>query len=79
MVRRNNLELVIAMLIGIIIGFSIFLFVRKKYIVGDLRVDHSDLEDEPYLFLELKSDVDSLINKKYVIMKVQIKDFIPHK
>lgn len=74
------MELVIAILIGtIIITLGILLFVRKKYIIGNLRIDHSDLEDEPYLFLELKSDVDSVINKKYVIMKVQIKDFIPHK
>lgn len=71
--------LIIAGLIGMTVGFIIFFIVLKNNIVGNLRVDHSDLEDEPYLFLQLENDIKSISKKKYVIMKVQIKDFIPHK
>lgn len=72
------MELIIAGLIRMILGFSIFLITSKKNTIGNLRVDHSDLEDDPYLFLELKTDVESISKKKYVLMKVQVEDFIPH-
>lgn len=73
------MELIIAGLIGIVLGFSIFLIISQKNMIGNLRVDSSDLEDDPYLFLELETDVKSISRKKYVFMKVRVEDFIPHK
>lgn len=73
------MELIIAGLIGIVLGFSIFLIMSQKNMIGNLRVDSSDLEDDPYLFLELETDVKSISRKKYVLMKVRVEDFIPHK
>ena len=62
------MELIIAGLIGIVLGFSIFLIISQKNMIGNLRVDSSDLEDDPYLFLELETDVKSISRKKYVFM-----------
>lgn len=73
------MELIIAGLIGMVLSFSIFLITSKKNTIGNLRVDHSDLKDDPYLFLELETDIKSISRKKYVLMKVRVEDFIPHK
>lgn len=73
------MELIIAGLIGMVLSFSIFLITSKKNTIGNLRVDHSDLKDDPYLFLELETDIKSIYRKKYVLMKVRVEDFIPHK
>ena len=72
------MELIIAGLIGMVLSFSIFLITSKKNTIGTLRVDHSDLKDDPYLFLELETDIKSISRKKYVLMKVRVEDFIPH-
>ncbi len=72
------MELIIAGLIGMVLSFSIFLITSKKNTIGNLRVDHSDLKDDPYLFLELETDIKSISRKKYVLMKVRVEDFIPH-
>lgn len=73
------MDLIIAVLIGLVLGSSIFLFMSKRNTIGNLRVDNSDLVDDPYLFLELETDIKSISEKKYVLMKVRVEDFIPHK
>ena len=32
-----------------------------------------------FLFLELSKRVEAIVSKKYVVMRVKAKDFIPHK
>ena len=56
-----------------IVSFLIYLIVRS---VGTLRVDQSDPTEQPYLFLELDKPVESVINKKYVLFRVNKKNFI---
>lgn len=48
--------------------------------IGDLRVDRSDPMDKPYLFLEfdMGTDVNSVIQSKFVVLRVKLEDFIPH-
>lgn len=56
-----------------IVSFLVYLIVRS---VGTLRVDQSDPTEQPYLFLELDKPVESVINKKYVLFRVNKKNFI---
>lgn len=64
--------------LGVLVGAIFTCIVFRFFLVGTLRVDHSD-PDGPFLFLELSKRVDSVISKKYVVLKVKAKDFIPHK
>ena len=53
------MELIIGIVVGIIIGLIVgTLIFRRRYIpIGDLRIDRSDPTSEPFLFLELGTDV----------------------
>lgn len=64
--------------LGTVVGAIFTGIVFRFFLVGTLRVDHSD-PDGPFLFLELSKRVESVVSKKYVIMRVKVKDFIPHK
>ena len=67
--------------IGVIIGFLISYFVRKHYTIGNLRIDNSDINDGPYLFLEMNSSnggVEWISKQKYIVLKVLVKDYISH-
>lgn len=68
------MELAIGIVIGILIGAILF----RRRPVGNLRVDHSDPTCEPYLFLELGTDVHTVMRKKYVTFKVRVENFLPH-
>ena len=65
-------------ILGISVGVIITGIIFRFFLVGTLRVDHSD-PDGPFLFLELSKRVESVVSKKYVVMRVKAKDFIPHK
>lgn len=53
-------------------------FENGKEIFGTLRMDHSDIEEPPYLFLELKGHtVDDISRQKFVTFAVEPKDFLP--
>lgn len=63
-----------AFVIGILIGVRLL----PERPIGDLRVDRSDLDDGPHLFLELDTDVRTITTKKRVVFRVKAVDFIPH-
>ena len=71
------MDYVVVCLFGVVLGLFISWFMRPKA-VGNLRVDHSDPDNE-YLFLELKTDLDSLKKRREVILNVRIEDYIPQK
>ena len=67
---------ILLFLLGFMVGivsFLVYLIVRS---VGTLRVDQSDLKEQPYIFLELDKPVESVINEKYVLFRVIKKNFI---
>jgi hypothetical protein len=65
--------------VGFIIGYVVIaVFTKSIKYIGSLRMDASDPDDGPYLFLELETDVEELSRKKYVILKINTDDFIPH-
>jgi len=48
--------------------------------VGSLRVDESDPDSGPYLFLELdRSGADAIYKQRYVRLRVELKNYISHK
>lgn len=71
-------KMIIAFLLGVLIGIIIYAIAVKTASVGTLRIDQSDPEDSPYLFLELNKNVGIITSKKYVIMKVERKNYISH-
>ena len=72
------MELFVIFGIGILVGVVCTIVATRTKSVGSLRVDTSDTDDGPYLFLELSKDVDVIYQKKYVTLKVNTKSFIPH-
>ena len=64
------------LLLGVLVGTIFTGIVFRCFMVGVLRVDHSDPHDAPYLFLELSKELHSVTNKKYVVLKVLKKNFI---
>lgn len=64
------------LLLGIAIGMVVanLRYVRLK--VGTLRVDRSDPDEPPYLFLELNKNVGDITSKPYVVLKVSDKNYI---
>ncbi|MEY8573628.1 hypothetical protein AALD01_04350 [Oscillospiraceae bacterium 21-37] len=71
------MEIIIA-LISLIIGFIIGRVLHRERPLGDLRVDRSDPTCEPYLFLELGTDVRNIIHKKYVTFRIKVENLLPH-
>lgn len=73
------MNLIMVLLIGTSIGLILSRFIFKEKPVGSLRIDQSDPDSGPYLFLELShKGADAIYKKRYVVLKVNIKDYISH-
>lgn len=71
------MEIVIA-IVSVIIGIVIGRLTHREQPLGDLRVDRSDPSCEPYLFLELDTDIYTIMRKKRATFRVKLESFIPH-
>ena len=66
--------------IGIMVGLLLARFIFREKLIGSLRVDESDPDSGPYLFLELDhSGADAIYKKRYVCLRVELKNYIPHR
>ena len=72
------MEFVVVFIVGLLCGCAITYLVSKNGSIGDLRIDTSDPDDNPYLFLELSKSIDVIKHKKYVTLKVNTNSYIPH-
>jgi hypothetical protein len=73
--------MLLSCVIGVIIGTLISYFVRRHYTIGNLRIDNSDIDDSPYMFLEMDSSnggVRWISKQKYIVLNVLVKDYISH-
>ena len=78
---------VIGIVIGVLVGGFIGCIITRNAMikkslesfVGTLRVDTSDPDDNPYMFLELSKDVNAVTSKKSVMLKVSTENFISQK
>lgn len=64
-------------MVGLIVGCGLAYILTIHISSGDLRVDNSD--DQIHLFLELNEDITKTVRKKFVVLKVVVKDFLPRK
>lgn len=69
---------VLFLLAGILMGFGITSLVRRIYFVGTLRIDRSEPNEPPYMFLELDKGVGDISKKKHVLLRVRNENYIPH-
>lgn len=73
------------LLIGIVIGFIISLAITmiatfsKHKTSGNLRVDESDPDSPPLLFLELTEDLNKVKAKKIITLAVRLENYISQK
>ena len=73
------MELII-LVIGILIGLFIERYIFQEKPIGSIRVDHSDPDSGPYLFLELDSGgANEICKKSRVSLRVEIKNYISQK
>lgn len=70
---------ILALVIGVLIGVVVTVVITRIKSVGSLRIDTSDPDDNPYLFLELTKEVSCIYKKRYVLLKVNTHDLIPRK
>lgn len=71
--------LVLTFVLGVIFGGIVTAIILLKASIGALRVDRSDPDDHPYMFLELYKGVETVSKKKYVILRVNTQNYISHK
>ena len=78
--KEDTMELIIVFITGILIGVALSQFIFKEKEIGSLRVDQSDLDSGPYLFLELNRDgAEEIYKKRYVRLRVDLKNYISQK
>ena len=75
----NVVVVVISIVLSLFVGAIIDVLIFRTLIVGNLRVDTSDPNDSPYLFLELGKPLSCVISKEYVVLKVNTKNFLSQK
>lgn len=73
------MELLIIFVVGVLVGGVCITIMTRIKSVGSIRVDTSDPNDSPYLFLELSKDIDVLYRKRHIMLKVNTVNLIPPK
>lgn len=73
------MDISIIFMAGVFAGISVTTIIFRAFLVGILRIDTSDHNDNPYMFLELSKGISKIVAKKYVILKVNTKNLVPHK
>lgn len=73
------MEVAVILLVGVLIGVIATLIITRPRPIGSLRIDESDPDDGPYLFLELSTDPNVIKQDKYVTFKVDARNYISPK
>ena len=69
----------LGVLVGMIISLVSTLIVARTITAGTLRIDKSDPQDDPYMFLEISKGVGDLADRKHIILTVSTKSYISQK
>lgn len=71
---------ILGILIGVAVGLVLARFIFREKTIGSLRIDESDPDSGPYLFLELDDPLsDAFYEKDYVRLRVDLKNYISQK
>ena len=65
--------------LGIVAGYLLAVIRYDRTIDGVLRIDHSDPDEPPYLFVELKGTPSKLEHGRYVRFKVNKTNLVSQK
>lgn len=66
---------VILILAGVVIGIGIAMIIFRAYFIGTLRIDKSDPNEEPYMFLELDKGIGDISSKKHIVLRVSTNNY----
>lgn len=69
----------VMVVLGIVIGYNYAMFKIRSKVFGAIRIDRSDPDDGPYLFLESRQHPDALMNERFVIFEVRNEDYVSQK
>lgn len=66
---------------GVMVGLFIGHVAKRPNPIGNLRIDNSDPDDGPYIFLELSSEsTPNLLKlKKYITLEVKAENYVSQK
>lgn len=70
------MELLVGIGIGVIIDAVVVMCYTRTRTSGILRLDTSDPNDGPYLFLELTTDLKSISKKKHITFEISTNNYI---
>ena len=70
---------VVITILGMIAGYNLAMMKIHSKTFGTIRIDRSDPDDGPYLFLELKGHPDVLMNEKFVMFEVSNENLVSQK
>lgn len=65
--------------IGIATGLLLTKIILHIKTSGALRIDNSDPQDGPYLFLELEKGIYDIRRQNYILLEVKLKNYNSHK
>ena len=72
--------IILYFLCGLFVGGIAVYFAFTKNNLGVLKVDNSDKDSEPYLFMEInRNRANDIYSKKYIVLKVDLKNYISQK
>lgn len=66
-------------MVGAFVGSVLTILMTRKRPIGRLRIDRSDPDDQPYMFLELYKNVGDVSNEKRVTLDVSNENYISQK
>ena len=69
---------IMGVIAGILIGSSIVTNNYSKKYIGTLVIDRSDPDEPPYIFSELVRPIDEFKTQKFVVMKLENRNYISH-
>lgn len=64
-------------IVGFLIGGVLSLTLYKRHCAGTLRIDTSDPNESPYLFLELAEPIEIIASKHDVSFRVDLESYLP--
>ena len=65
-------------LIGLVVGIGTGYLIARSKPSGYIRIDRSDPDEPPMLFLESRIGIYELSKKKYVMYEVKTENYISH-
>lgn len=75
----NTIVLLGVVFLSVIAGYLLAVIRYDKDVTGVLRIDHSDSDEPPYLFVELKGDPSNLEHGRYVRFWVNKSNYVSPK